>query len=90
MMLKSVSAEQRLVEIAAIYATPSKTDEGFVIDNHVGYNLDAVLYDLERTGVDGVCLQTLRNIQQQLLAIEKILKPELDARYDYLKEKTRQ
>jgi hypothetical protein len=72
-MGQSVTAEEKLQKIAAIYSTKSQGGD-FATDTHALGNLDGAVIDLERTRrVDDVCLRTLKRVREQLRQIGEIL-----------------
>lgn len=75
----AMTPEERLQAIASIYETYSRGDKGLWITDHMGYELTAVMTDLDRYEgyADRVCLATLRRIESRLFALGALLQPYL-------------
>jgi hypothetical protein len=72
-MEQSVTAEEKLEKIAAVYSAKRKVGD-VTVDSHALDNLNGAIIDLERTRkVDDVCLRTLTRVREQLREIEEIL-----------------
>lgn len=72
------TARQKIEQIAAIYETRKRNDDGTYTSNHMRFNLEGALYDLERAEADPVCLRTIRRIVEQLASIETVLGASID------------
>jgi hypothetical protein len=70
---QSVTAEEKLEKIAAVYSMKRKVGD-FTVDSHALDNLTGAIIDLERTReVDDVCLRTLKRVREQLREIADVL-----------------
>lgn len=70
-----IDAEEKIKQIVAVYETERPMDDGHgMMTNHIRYNLEGALYDMERTGkADASCIRTVKRAIDQLVQIEAIL-----------------
>lgn len=70
-----MKAETALARInKALFPTPTKMASGAMLDQNAYYELEGALIDLERTGADRVCIETVRRVQKQINEVSNILR----------------
>jgi hypothetical protein len=57
----------------ALFPPPRKAEAGFMISGDALDNLLGARIDLERLGVDPVCIRTIERVRQQLVEVSRIL-----------------
>jgi hypothetical protein len=71
---RKMTSDEALKKIAnALFPKPRKDKGGLMVDGDAYYNLEGARIDLERTGADRVCLETIESVQQQIIAVSKVL-----------------
>lgn len=70
-----MTPSQRLSEIAQVFETVYRNDDGTLISTHALYNLESVIEDIERAGgrCDTVDISTLKRVYEQLVQIYRLL-----------------
>lgn len=69
-----MKAEDALEKInSALFPPAKKQRDGVMIDSDAYYNLEGAILDLKRLKADAVCIRTIERVQQQILAVSKVL-----------------
>ena len=69
--MKAEDALQKVND--ALFPKPRKNKDGMMVDSDAYYNLEGALIDLRRQGADKGCIRTIERVQQQLVAVSKVL-----------------